>query len=115
MIMEVFLNHMHRIQKSAFGKTFAVTDMVQQLSEIWYAMLLEKSRWVPAEGVQFTDEWIRLLKQRRLALKLFVDEIFDKVFLDYRSLLSRHPGHFSPFSPPIVSGEEGRDEKAVPG
>ena len=75
-----YASQMIQFHKNTFLRAFVVADMLQGLSEAWLAVFLQKSKWLPAEGVQVVDEWIRMGKNRRKTIKDLMDSAYGSVF-----------------------------------
>jgi hypothetical protein len=75
-----YATQMIQFHKNGLYRALMMADMLQGLSEVWLAVLLQKSKWLPAEGVQLADEWIQMGKNRRKTIKTLMDGAYDSVF-----------------------------------
>jgi len=65
--------------KAAFDNTFNAMVMLQEQTEKMSNTLLEQATWLPAEGKQVINEWIKAYKKGREDFKKAIDENFKKV------------------------------------
>ena len=83
MMPKVLTRRMIELQRRSFDRAFSVADMVQDLLEVWFTIFLEELTWLPADGVQLTDQWIRTRKSDRKAFKRIIDRTYDSALAMY--------------------------------
>jgi hypothetical protein len=77
MVPKILARQVISFQKDSFDKAFTVADMVQDLMEVWFAAFLEEMKWLPDDGIRFTDEWIGMRKRDRKVFKNLVDQTYE--------------------------------------
>ena len=79
MVMENFAKQMIEFQKATFDNSFNAAVMLQDQAAQLFNTSIEQASWVPEEGKQMVDEWVRIYKTGRDDFKSAVDENFDKL------------------------------------
>lgn len=65
--------------KATFDNTFNAMSILQEQTERMVNMFLEQSPWVPEDGRQAINEWVKAYKKGRTSFKATVDESYKKV------------------------------------
>ena len=97
MVMENFAKQMIEFQKATFDNSFNAAVMLQDQAEQLFNTSIEQAGWLPEEGKQMVDEWVRICKTGREGFKNAVDESFDK--------LAEYTVNFDVFSTAWETGE----------
>jgi hypothetical protein len=66
-------------QKTTFDNTFSAMIMMQEQTERMANTLIEQAAWMPEEGKQVINDWVKAYKKGREDFKKAVDENFKKV------------------------------------
>ena len=70
---------MIEFQKTAFDNMFNAMTILQEQTEKMVNMFLEQAPWLPAEGKEAVNEWLKTYKKGREAYKTSVNESYKKV------------------------------------
>jgi hypothetical protein len=70
---------MIEFQKTAFDNMFNAMTILQEQTEKMVNMFLEQAPWLPAEGKEAVNEWLKTYKKGREAYKASVNESYKKV------------------------------------
>ena len=65
--------------KATFDNTFSAMLILQEQTERMVGMFLEQSSWVPAEGKNVIQDWVKAYKKGRTDFKTSADDSFKKV------------------------------------
>ena len=65
--------------KATFDNTFNAMSILQEQTERMVNMFLEQSPWVPEEGRQAINDWVKAYKKGRTSFKESVDDSYKKV------------------------------------
>jgi hypothetical protein len=74
-----FTRQMIEFYKTTFDNTFNATMILQEQTEKMVGLFLEQSPWLPKEGKEAVNEWVKTYKRGRDAYKTSVDESYKKV------------------------------------
>ena len=66
-------------QKTMFENTFNAMTLVQEQTERMANTLLDQAAWMPEEGKNAINDWVKAFKSGRENFKKGVDENFKKV------------------------------------
>lgn len=66
-------------QRTAFDNVFNTMVLFQDQSEQVVNTVLEQATWIPAQGKNVLDEWVRACKKSRDDFKTALDKNFDRV------------------------------------
>lgn len=70
---------MIEFHKTTFDNTFNAMEILQEQTEKMVNMFLEQAPWLPAEGKQAVNEWVKTYKKGREAFKEGANESYEKV------------------------------------
>jgi uncharacterized coiled-coil DUF342 family protein len=70
---------MIEFHKTTFDNTFNAMTILQEQTEKMVNMFLEQAPWLPAEGKEAVNEWLKTYKKGREAYKASVNESYKKV------------------------------------
>ena len=70
---------MIEFQKTAFDNMFNAMTILQEQTEKMVNMFLEQAPWLPAEGKEAVNEWLKTYKKGREAYKASFNESYKKV------------------------------------
>ncbi|MFY9942571.1 MAG: hypothetical protein WAK57_10390 [Desulfobacterales bacterium] len=73
------LKQMIDFNKATFDNTFNAILMLQEQSERAANTLMEQATWLPEDGKEAINEWVKAYKKGREDFKKVVDENFQKV------------------------------------
>lgn len=79
MVMENFAKQMIDFQRTTFDNSFNAAVMLQDQAEQMFNSAIAQADWMPVEGKQMVDEWVRIYKTGRDGFKDAVDDNFDKL------------------------------------
>lgn len=65
--------------KTTFDNTFNAMMILQEQTEKMVGLFLEQSPWLPKEGKEAVNEWVKTYKRGRDSYKTSVDESYKKV------------------------------------
>jgi len=65
--------------KTTFDNTFNAMSILQEQTERMVGMFLEQSPWVPEEGRNAIQDWVKAYKKGRSDFKTSADDSFKKV------------------------------------
>ncbi len=65
--------------KTTYDNTFNATIIMQEQAEKMVGLFLEQSPWLPKEGKDAINEWVKTYKRGRDTYKVSVDESYKKV------------------------------------
>jgi hypothetical protein len=74
-----FTRQMIEFYKTTFDNTFNAMMILQEQTEKMVGLFLEQSPWLPKEGKEAVNEWVKTYKRGRDAYKTSVDESYKKV------------------------------------
>ncbi len=101
MAVEKIAKQIIDFQRTTFDNSFNAVVMLQDQAERLFNTAMKQATWVPQEGRQVLDEWIRMYKMGRKDFRHLVDDNFDKL-----SDFFKNPETFS-------AKPEARDPKPV--
>ena len=73
------LKQMIDFNKAAFDNSFSAMVTLQEQTERMANTLLDQATWLPEEGRNAIDEWVKAYKKGREDFKKTVDDNFKKV------------------------------------
>jgi len=83
-----FAKQMMDFYKTTFDNSFNAMVMLQEQTERMVSSFMDQANWLPDEGKNILNEWVRTYKKGREEFKTSVDENFKKV-QDYFEGLSK--------------------------
>ena len=76
---------MLEFNKASFDNSFNAMVMLQEQAEKSAHMMLDQATWIPEEGRNAINEWVKAYKKGRIDFKKFVDDNFQKVEAYFQS------------------------------
>ena len=73
------MRQMLKFNKAAVDNTFTAMVMLQEQIDRMVKMFLDQATWVPKEGKQAINEWVKTYKKGGDELKKAMDEGFKKL------------------------------------
>ncbi len=73
------MKQMIDFQKFTFDNSFNAMIMVQEQTEKVVASFVAQASWLPEEGKEAIDDWVKTYRQGRETLKKNVDDNYAKV------------------------------------
>ncbi|MBW2369442.1 MAG: hypothetical protein JRH15_16350 [Deltaproteobacteria bacterium] len=73
------VKQMIEVNKSAFDTTFDAINKLQDQLESMTNNLVDQASWLPKDGKQTIDEWVKTYKDGRDGFKKSVDDNYEKV------------------------------------
>jgi uncharacterized coiled-coil DUF342 family protein len=70
---------MLEFNKASFDNSFNAIALLQEQAEKAAHMMLDQATWIPEEGRNAINEWVKSYKKGRVDFKKYVDESFNKV------------------------------------
>lgn len=68
-----------QFNKTSFDNTFNALSMLQDQTERMTESFLEQASWLPQEGRNVINEWVKAFKKGREDFKSQVDQSFERV------------------------------------
>ena len=73
------MRQMLKFNKAAFDNTFTAMVMLQEQMDRMVKMFMDQATWVPKEGKQAVNDWVKTYKKGGDDFKKAMDEGFKKL------------------------------------